>query len=580
MEAAYYVYKKGFFMDDFCSDYIYSDEYFSFLVKYDNDMNRVEEIFNPACVSRINNRFLVAYTKPVSVNVGEILKYGYASIPKCYGLMDSDVLQVIGADRIRNLPGLGFAGEGVLIGFVDTGIDFVSDAFRNPDGTTRISSIWDQNQEVYGQGNPAYGYGAVFTEENINEALESDSPYSIVPSFDEDGHGTFIASVAAGNEGVSPGSDIIMVKLKQAKGFLRQFYLIPDEVNCYSEDDIMFAIKYLVEQAAILGKPLVICLGIGTNQSGHTGNTYLETYINSITQLRGIGACVSAGNETGFGTHFHVPGISGDSEDVEISVGSNDKGFTMELWGRAPGILNVSVVSPTGEVFDNISAVKSTTYSRTFLYEGTTVYVETTVVEGTTGDPMVLFRFENPTEGIWIIRVKAEGSSALLGFDAWLPIHGFNNSDTKFVSPSPDTTICAPGNARGIITVAGYDYRNNSIYVNSSRGYTRVDGIKPDITAPAVDVQGVFARRMDGLTGSGLYIRRSGTSIASAITAGGIALILQWAVVEGNYINMTNESIKRLLMTGAKRTTGLAYPNRQWGYGTIDLYESFNALRR
>lgn len=580
MEAAYYVYKKGFFMDDFCSDYIYSDEYFSFLVKYDNDMNRVDDIFNPACVSRINNRFLVAYTKPVSMNIDEILKYGYASIPKCYGLMDSDVVQVIGADRIRNLPGLGFAGEGVLIGFVDTGIDFISDAFRNPDGTTRISSIWDQNQEVYGLGASAYGYGAVFTEEKINEALESDSPYSIVPSIDEDGHGTFIASVAAGTEGVSPKSDIIMVKLKQAKSFLRQFYLIPDEVNCYSEDDIMFAIKYLVEQAAVLGKPLVICLGIGTNQGGHTGNTYIETYINAITQLRGIGVCVSAGNETGFGTHFHSSGISGDSEDIEISVGSNDKGFTMELWGKAPGILNVSVVSPTGEVFDNISAVKSMTYSRTFLYEGTTVYVETTVVEGTTGDPMVLFRFENPTEGVWIIRVKGEGSTAQLGFDAWLPIHGFNNSDTKFVSPSPDTTICSPGNARGIITVAGYDYRNNSIYVNSSRGYTRMDGIKPDIAAPAVDVQGVFARRMDGLTSGGLYIRRSGTSIASAVTAGGIALILQWAVVEGNYINMTNESIKRILMTGARRTTAMAYPNRQWGYGAIDLYESFNALRR
>ncbi len=567
-------------MDDFCSDYIYSDEYFSFLVKYDNDMNRVDDIFNPACVSRINNRFLVAYTKPASMSIDEILKYGYASIPKCYGLMDSDVVQVIGADRIRNLPGLGFAGEGVLIGFVDTGIDFISDAFRNSDGTTRISSIWDQNQEVYGQGASSYGYGAVFTEEKINEALQSDSPYSIVPSIDEDGHGTFIASVAAGTEGVSPKSDIIMVKLRQAKSFLRQFYLIPDEVNCYSEDDIMFAIKYLVEQAAVLGKPLVICLGIGTNQGGHTGNTYIETYINAITQLRGIGVCVSAGNETGFGTHFHSSGISGDSQDIEISVGSNDKGFTLELWGKAPGVLDVSVVSPTGEVFDNISAFKSMTYSRTFLYEGTTIYVETTIVEGTTGDPMVLFRFENPTEGVWIIRVKGEGSTAQLGFDAWLPIHGFNNSDTKFVSPTPDTTICSPGNARGIITVAGYDYRNNSIYVNSSRGYTRMDGIKPDIAAPAVDVQGVFARRMDGLASGGLYIRRSGTSIASAVTAGGIALILQWAVVEGNYINVTNESIKRILMTGARRTTAMAYPNRQWGYGAIDLYESFNALRR
>lgn len=566
-------------MDGICPDYVYSEDYFSFLVKYDNDIDRVYDIFNPECISRINNRFLVAYTRAESMDMGEIFKYGYASIPKCYGLMDSDVNEAIGADRIRNLPGLGLDGEGVIIGFIDTGIDYVSDEFRNSDGSTRIAAIWDQNEDVYGYGTSAYGYGAVFTRENINEALNSQSPYDVVPSRDEDGHGTFIASVAAGNTGVAPKSDIIMVKLKPAKNFLRQFYLISDDAKCYSEDDVMYAIKYLIEGAVVLRKPIVICLGIGSNQGGHNGNTYLESYLDGITQLRGIGVTVSAGNETGFGTHFRVTEISGDNQPVEISVGSNDKGFTLELWGKAPGLLDVNVVSPTGEIFGDISPTKAGSFSRTFLYEGTTVYVETTILEETSGDPMIFFRFENPTEGIWTINVKGRGSTMQTGIDAWLPIHEFINSDTRFVSPSPDVTICSPGNARGVITVAGYDYRNNSIFINSSRGYTRNNGIKPDITAPAVDVEGVLARRGNGLNGSSLYIRKNGTSIASAITAGGIALILQWAVARGNFMNINNETIKRFLITGAKQTTEMTYPNRQWGYGVIDLFESFNSLR-
>lgn len=565
-------------MDTGCTNYIYDEDYLSFLVRYDGDINGVYEKFDPVCVSIINNQFLVAYSKPNVVNIEEMVRYGYESLPKCYGLTDDQVNEAIGVESLRLLPGLGLDGKGVIIGFVDTGIDISAESFKKADGSTRILSIWDQNEAAYNGQDAMYGYGRVFNEAYINNVLQNPGEDSFL-SYDDNGHGTFLASVAAGISGVAPGADIIMVKLKPAKRALRRFNVISDEASCYSEEDIMFGVKYLVAEAARLGKPLVICLGLGTNQGGHDGNSALETYLNSLLGLRGISAVVSAGNETGFGGHFGLNGIDGNKADIEIAVGSNDNGFIMEIWGSAPGLLEVSVISPTGEVFDEIPSIRNGGVKKIFLYEGTSVYAENVVVDKVSGDPFCFLRFLNPTEGIWTVRVNAKGSISSNGFNAWLPIHTFLNSDTSFVAPSASETICAPGNARGPITVAGYDYRTGAIYVNSSRGFTRTGGIKPDITAPAVDVAGAFARS-SGFSETSLYTRKSGTSIAAAIVSGAAALLLQWGIVNRNAFSITNEDIKQILIRGANREGSISYPSPIWGYGTLDVYGAFNTLRQ
>lgn len=565
-------------MDSGCTNYIYDEDYLSFLVRYDGDINGVYEKFDPVCVSIINNQFLVAYSKPNVVNIEEMVRYGYESLPKCYGLTDDQVNEAIGVESLRLLPGLGLDGKDVIIGFVDTGIDISAESFKKPDGSTRILSIWDQNEAAYNGQDAMYGYGRVFNEAYINNVLQNPEGNSFL-SYDDNGHGSFLASIAAGISGVAPGADIIMVKLKPAKRALRRFNVISDEAGCYSEEDIMFGVKYLVAEAARLGKPLVICLGLGTNQGGHDGNSALETYLNSLLGLRGISVVVSGGNETGFGGHFGLNGIDGTKADVEIAVGSNDNGFIMEIWGSAPGLLEVNVISPTGEVFDEIPSIRNGGVKKIFLYEGTSVYAENVVVDKVSGDPFCLLRFLNPTEGIWTVRVNARGSISSNGFNAWLPIHNFLNSDTSFVAPLASETICAPGNARGPITVAGYDYRTGAIYVNSSRGFTRTGGIKPDITAPAVDVAGAFARS-SGFSETSLYTRKSGTSIAAAIVAGAAALLLQWGIVNRNAFSITNEDIKQILIRGANREGSISYPSPIWGYGTLDVYGAFNTLRQ
>lgn len=136
--------------------------------------------------------------------------------------------------------------------------------------------------------------------------------------------------------------------------------------------------------------------------------------------------------------------------------------------------------------------------------------------------------------------------------------------------------LCAPANARGTITVAGYNHLDNSLYVESSRGYTRKGRIQPDFAAPAVRVAGLLAG------GSGtrpLFVRRSGTSVGAALTAGAAALFLEWGIVRGNYYGMNTEVIRQILIRGARTVVDIAYPNPAWGWGVLDISRAFEALR-
>lgn len=567
-----------------CAEIIYSNEYLNFLVKYENDINGVYESIDPECVNIVNNRFLVAYRSIEGLNLNGA--FGYSVIPKCYGLMDMSGVTAIGADRVRDLPGLGLTGQGVLIGFADTGIDYTNALFQNADGTTRIAAIWDQTEEAFGRGNPVFGYGAEFTTQDINRALASDSPFEIVPSRDGDGHGTFLASVAAAGRleaedytGVAPKADIVVVKLKQAKKNLRDFFLVREDAVCFGEDDVMLGIKYMIDKANVLGKPLIICLGIGTAQGDHNGNTTLEQYFASLVNLRGLCVVAAAGNELGYGGHYSGNNrlVTGAREDMEIQVGANERGFAMEIWGGPSGLLKISVLSPTGERLEQIPYNRDGGAQLRFLYEGTVVYVQNLVVERESGDQLVFLRFENPAEGIWTIQVTTMGAVGN-GFDAWLPMHDFLSigSSTAFVQSDPNITICAPANGKGAITVAGYNHYTNALYINSSRGYTRSGAIRPDIAAPAVDIYGAFVA---GRQGTMLFTRKSGTSIAAAYTAGAAALIMEWAIVKGNNPFINTEIIRQLMIRGVQHVADTDYPNRSWGWGALDVYGVFELMR-
>lgn len=436
-----------------------------------------------------------------------------------------------------------------------------------------------------------FSYGVEYTEEDINRALESENPLEIVPSRDGNGHGTFLAGVACGNEmtesdfsGVAPLSLICVVKCKEAKQNLRNYYFINSESPCYAENDIMLGVRYLSLQAEKYRMPLVICIGVGTNQGGHNRGGILGELLESYGDYRGTLIVTAVGNEANTSHHYQNSSIgSGENVEVEVKVGENESGFMLELWTDATELYSVGLISPDGEYSGKTQARLGEQRKINFLFAGTVVYIEYLLISYENGDECIRIRFQNPTEGVWRIRVFNElGNSRR--FDMWLPIRNFISEQTYFLRPNPDTTICDPANNRGVITAAYYDSATRGVAAESGRGFTREYSIKPDIAAPGINVYGPLPFAGNYPMNATQRVERarfgfqSGSSQAAAVTAGAAALLAEWAFVKQNDIAMDTNKAKKYLIRGADRN-GISIPSRTWGNGTLDLYGTFDHLR-
>ena len=509
----------------------------------------------------------VVYANSREVIPLSVSDFTYQVIPKLYGLMqqgevfDPTPLIRSGITAVQG-GSLNLTGRGVIIGFLDTGIRYDEEVFRNPDGSTRILGIWDQNIQT---GTPPKGilYGSEYKREAINLALQSENPREIVPSYDENGHGSAIASVAAGSRlgngltflGAAPDADIVVVKLKEAKQYLRELYLVPDDVPAYAESDVLVAVKYLESYAVSLLKPLVICFGLGTNMGDHNGHSILAGYLNQIATRRSRVVMVCGGNEGNSAHHYEGTAIDGLSEtidNVEIRVDGDTKGFTAELWGSVPAKHAISIRTPGGEVTPRVDFRDQSSREFSFVFERSRVQVDHILVEQGSGEELIFFRFIDPTTGIWTIQVTISVNASVSSFHIWLPLTDFLQSDTYFLRPYPFGTLTEPSNAREVITITTYNDENGSFWAESGRGYTRMGRMKPDICAPGVNIDTILGNR-------------TGSSMAVAIASGAAAQFLQWAVIEVNQPRVESREVKNYLIRGAYRAPGESYPNREWG---------------
>ncbi|MGL5434360.1 MAG: S8 family peptidase [Lachnospiraceae bacterium] len=571
-----------------CEHPVSSDYYADFLIQYGHrTMDELFERIGTHCVEIITPQFAVAYVPLTQAQPITISRFTYFSIPTLYGLLDTTALESSGIPPVLNLPTLKADGRGVLIGMIDTGIEYTNPLFRNADGTSRILRIWDQtiesgkNEDAAETPSPSPLYGTIYTKEEIDRALASDHPYEIVPSRDTDGHGTFMAGVAAANQisqptsfsGAAPEASLAIVKLKPAKQYLRDFYLIKEGAIAYQENDIMMGVRYLLDVAEELRLPLVIYLGLGTTQGGHIGNTPLSIQLQEISGSLGIAAVAAAGNEVGY--HHHYFGSLAEAQpydDVEIRVAQDETGFCLELWSSIPELYTVGFISPSGEVIESIPMIISNETIIDFRLDATILTINYRLAETGSRDQLIFMRFDHPSPGIWHIRVYPKLTLSRQ-FNMWLPLNGFLSPDTAFLRPDPDITITDPGNAAMPLTVSAYDHTINSIYIHSSRGFARDNAIRPDIAAPGVNVQGPALSSVD-LPENPQFTQRSGTSVAAAIAAGAIADLFTWGLVNGNEPNLDDSNVIGMLIRGANRNPALQYPNREWGYGTLNLYES------
>jgi subtilisin family serine protease len=513
---------------------------------------------------------------PVYLNIKNIpilfeeLGNNYLLFPAILSPVDAQANTEAGITPILEHPYLELSGKGVIIGVVDTGIDYTKDVFQYEDGTSKIISIWDQT--IDGARSSKTYFGSEYSREQINEALKAEDPFEVVPSRDMDGHGTFLASVAAGRQtkdyiGAAPGAELIVVKLKRAhEYFIKELFLPPDKPNYFHNADVMLGMQYIIEMSRERNAPLVICNGLGSNDAGHDGYTMFGEYISYISQRAGFAVVTAAGNESN--AKHHTQGVlfrTGSTDVIGIRVGEASASFSFNIFAAAYDKFSVGITSPSGEVISRVPFNVDVKTKEELIFEKTIVYITYYKAVNT----VVTISFQDAREGIWEINLY--GDSILGGeYHAWLPITYQVSPEVQFMKPVPEYTIVYPGNALRSIVCGAYNPNNNSLYVSSSWGPTRLPRMAPDFVAPGVNVAGVYP------TGFGTM---TGTSVAAAVAAGAAAILMEWGIVKGNYLSMDGDVVRLLLISGCKRDEEIEYPNVKWGYGKLDLYATFWGIR-
>lgn len=502
----------------------------------------------------------------------------YVLPPEVYTLQQISAIQAsnVNLNLLQTELALNLTGKGVVVGIIDTGIDYLNEEFKDAIGKTRINEIWDQTigfRKVDGK----LLLGKLYTKEKIDEAIrvynEGGNPYEVVPSKDEIGHGTNMAGIvgAVGKnpnlKGIAPECEIVSVKLLPSD-FLRDNYGI--KVPAYSITSIFLAIEYLKRYLSASGKPVVILLPLGTNSGNHRGTHILDNYIASVSSNVGIVVVTGTGNEGIEDTH--TSGIiknKGEFESIELLVKERQKVMYMEIWMSLPNIIEINVISPSGVDTGYIPAILNINKRYSFIFEQTKLYIYYSLPEEYTGDQLIRLYFYDIQPGIWKINVKLK-LGKIAEYNAWLLQRGLTLAGNRFISSNQYGTVTIPGDSKYTVTVAAYNQNNNNLL--SYSGVAFRDKIMDTIDFAA----GGYNTMTVGINNKIDII--SGTSLSAAIGAGACVLLFQWGIINKNYPYMYSQTLKTFLSRGVYKRSGDTYPNPQLGNGIIDFYKIFENM--
>ncbi|MEQ8199636.1 MAG: S8 family peptidase, partial [Clostridiaceae bacterium] len=454
------------------------------IVEFQGDIEaEAAEIPNARVFNLGKNRAILAGTgdfQEVVNKLSHVINFIYPNL--VYTLCQVSALEASNADLFHESPYLQLDGEGIIIGIVDSGIDYLNEEFINEDGTSRIIAIFDQTQL---QGPPPAGQpvGREYLNDDINKAIQEKragkDPYAVVPVKDEIGHGTSMASIAGARgvdatvTGIAPNCSFAIVKLMAAESSLKNDFGVFGNAPVYSTPALYLGIKYLFDLASKLKTPIVILVPLGSGVGSKTGQSILESYIDEISGVRGITAVVPTGNQGN--TETHTSGILShvnDVSDIELKIDRIQRDIRFEIWVSKPNKSSLSIISPTGETYDRILLKDNVVTEINFLYEGTKFYVLYNLSYVKTGDERILITARNIREGIWIFRLTLEyGENAR--YDAYLIQRELLAPETKFLRPDPYITLTVPSTSQLAISVASYNQNNNANVSESGKGYTR-----------------------------------------------------------------------------------------------------------
>ncbi len=468
-------------------------------------------------------------------------------------------------------PEFGLFGSGVLIGLLDSGVDYFLPDFRNEDGATRIISMWDQTEAQRAAPPQGFLQGREYSAAEINEALMAGSRPAglvIVPEQDAGGHGTQVLGIAAGNgrasggryRGVAPESEIIVVKLAA-----------PQEDGFPRTTELMQGLEYIIRKAEELGRPVAINISIGNVYGSHRGTSLLETYIDMMASRGRSVICVGTGNEGNVGGHAGGVLTEGAAREIAFQINDFETSMNLQLWKNYADEYRITVVHPNGQMagpFGREAGTSRHTLGNTQLL----VYY---------GEPSpyqvqqeIFFDFipqgNYIDSGVW--RIILTPVRLVTGeYEMWLIDSRARGSGTQFLQPTPDTTVTIPATASQVIAVGAYDARRNAYASFSGRGWPdgRYDpyNIRPDLVAPGVEITTTAS--------GGGYVSVTGTSFATPFVTGAAALLMEWGIVRGNDPFLYGEKVRAYLRRGARPLPGfIGYPNNQVGYGVLCVRES------
>ena len=468
----------------------------------------------------------------------------------------------------RNEPGnLRLTGRGVLIGIVDSGVDYRHPAFLTADGKSRILRLWDQSIP----GNPPEGYatGTEYTNEEINEALSLSvqGGRRLVPSEDVSGHGTAVLGVAAGsdfsrgavNRGVAYESDLLVVKMG-----------IPRQDSFPRTTELMQGVDYLVRQAIRLGRSIAINLSFGNNYGSHRGDSLLETYLDNVSGMGKNVICVGMGNNGNDALHTGGMLSPGEIQEIELGVGAFEPTLNVQLWKNYEDEMEIYLEHPAGErvgpLFETLGAQRWQAGNTELL-----IYYGKPAPYHVTQEIYVDFLPQDEKtpyvdSGVWKIILAARNIKNGEYF-LWLPGGKTLNPGTAFYLPRPQGTLTIPATARRVISVGAYDARQNTYADFSGRGCRALPYPKPDLAAPGVDI---YAPRPGGG-----YAAFTGTSFSTPFVTGAAALLMEWGIIRRNDPYLYGEKLKAYLRRGAKALQGSEkLPNDLIGWGRLCLESS------
>jgi subtilisin family serine protease len=467
-------------------------------------------------------------------------------------------------------------GAGVIVGIIDSGIDYQHDSFRDANGGTRILSIWDQRLRPNpGEARPAgFTFGVEYTRAAIDTALAAPNPLLAVRHADnpsQDFHGTHVCGIAAGTGepiassggalrfvGMAPEADLIVVANNRGRA--------QNERGLGDSADTLDAVQYILSRAQALDRPVVINLSQGDNVGPHDGTSLLEVGIVGLITGAGRVLVKSAGNEGQQNRHAQGVLAANATQDVRIQVPGNTREVMVDIWYPGADRIGLSI-TPPGAGAAATASIQPPSSGTVSLSNGNSAFVDADVNDPGNGDNRT-FVILQPGAGVvvqpgtWTFRL--DGAAIVNGaWHAWIQRNSLAQFRAPFVSRA--STISIPGTSRAVITAGAYVSNGagtgaaaGTLSVFSSRGPTRDGRRAPTLAAPGEELT---AAQPQGSFGA-----KAGTSMAAPMITGAVALMLEVDPTQ------TADEIRTCLESTA-RTDGQtgAVPNNDWGAGKLDV---------